>query len=64
MDYVLDTHIHTISSGHAYSTLTETAAGARGAGMGLTAITAPGPMTPGSANSLYFLTFRRCRGLW
>ncbi len=58
MDYVLDTHIHTISSGHAYSTLTENAAAAREAGMRLIAITDHGPMTPGSANYLYFLNFK------
>jgi len=58
MDYLLDTHIHTISSGHAYSTLTENAAAARLAGMALIAITDHGPLTPGSAHELYFMNFK------
>lgn len=44
---VVDTHIHTISSGHAYSTLAENCSEAAKKGMRLIAITDHGPAMPG-----------------
>lgn len=44
---VVDTHVHTISSGHAYSTLAENCIEAAGKGMKLIAITDHGPAMPG-----------------
>lgn len=55
MKYVLDTHCHTISSGHAYSTVTEYAKEASEKGLELIAITDHAPKMPGSCSSLYFL---------
>lgn len=55
MKYVLDAHCHTISSGHAYSTVTEYAKEAAEKGLNLIAITDHAPKMPGSCSSLYFL---------
>lgn len=44
---VIDTHTHTISSGHAYSTLAENCSEAASKGMKLIAITDHGPAMPG-----------------
>lgn len=44
---VVDTHVHTISSGHAYSTLLENCSEAANKGMKLIAITDHGPAMPG-----------------
>jgi putative hydrolase len=44
---VVDTHVHTISSGHAYSTLGENCSEAGKKGMELIAITDHGPAMPG-----------------
>lgn len=55
MKYVLDTHCHTISSGHAYSSLTENIKYAQKIGLKLLAITDHAPKMPGAAEMLYFL---------
>lgn len=55
MKYELDTHIHTISSGHAYSTVTENAEYAAKAGLKLIATTDHAPQMPGSCGSFHFL---------
>lgn len=44
---VVDTHVHTIASGHAYSTLIENCVEAAGKGMKLIAVTDHGPAMPG-----------------
>lgn len=57
MKYVLDTHCHTVASGHAYSTITENAKYAHSLGLELIAITDHAPKMPGSSYGLYFLNF-------
>ncbi len=47
MKYLVDTHCHTISSGHAYSTITEIAETASEKGFKLIAMTDHGPAMPG-----------------
>jgi putative hydrolase len=54
MDYVLDTHCHTIVSGHAYSTLEEVVKKAADKGLELVAITDHAPGLPGGAHMFYF----------
>lgn len=54
MKYVLDTHTHTIASGHAYSTISEMARAAADKGLELLAITEHAPMMPGSCQQIYF----------
>ncbi len=53
--YILDVHCHTISSGHAYSTVTEYAAAAAENGLELIAVTDHAPEMPGSCSYLHFL---------
>jgi len=47
LKFLLDTHCHTISSGHAYSTITEIAGTAAEKGLKLIAMTDHGPAMPG-----------------
>lgn len=54
MKYVLDTHTHTISSGHAYNSLNEMMAAAADRGLSLLAITDHAPNIPGAACECYF----------
>ncbi|ABY92359.1 putative hydrolase [Thermoanaerobacter thermohydrosulfuricus] len=54
MKLVLDTHTHTISSGHAYSTITENAREAYKKGLQLICMTDHGPKMPGAAHLWYF----------
>ncbi|MBN4050867.1 MAG: phosphatase [Alkaliphilus sp.] len=54
MKYVLDTHCHTIASGHAYSTILEMADYAKKIDYKLIALTEHGPAMPGGANEIYF----------
>ena len=44
--YVLDSHTHTLASGHAYNTITEMAQAAADKGLSLLAITEHGPAMP------------------
>lgn len=53
-----DTHIHTIASGHAYSTLAENAAAAATRGLRLIAVTDHGPAMPGSPHIWFFHNMR------
>lgn len=53
-NYILDAHCHTISSGHAYSTVTECAKAASEKGLKLIAITDHAPKMPGSCGFLHF----------
>ena len=54
MNYILDTHTHTIASGHAYSTIREMAYKANEKGLELLGITEHGPAMPGSCHDFYF----------
>lgn len=54
MKYKFDAHIHSVASGHAYSTITENARFARQKGLDLIAITDHAPKMPGGAPKLYF----------
>lgn len=47
LKFLVDTHCHTISSGHAYSTISEIAETAREKGLKLIAMTDHGPAMPG-----------------
>ncbi|MEG1459032.1 MAG: phosphatase [Acetivibrio sp.] len=58
MKYVLDTHTHSIASGHAYSTVNEMVAYAKEIGLSLLSITEHAPNMPGSCHSFYFHNFR------
>ncbi len=54
MKYKFDAHIHSVASGHAYSTITENAKFAYKKGLDLIAITDHAPKMPGGAPKLYF----------
>lgn len=54
MDLTLDAHLHTIASGHAYSTIKEYADFAGQIGLSLIAITDHSPAMPGVAPEMYF----------
>jgi putative hydrolase len=59
MKIILDTHCHTIVSGHAYSTVGEYAKEASRKGLELIAITNHGPKTPGMlGDEIYFLNMK------
>lgn len=58
MRYVLDTHTHTIVSGHAYSTMKEMIDAAREKGLQLLAITDHGPALQGSCDEVYYHNLR------
>jgi putative hydrolase len=58
MKVVLDTHCHTIASGHAFSTVKECAEEAARKGLKLISITDHAPKMPGSASALYFLNLK------
>lgn len=55
MKYLLDVHCHSVSSGHAYSTVTENINYAKGIGLKLLAITDHAPKMPGSCGNFHFL---------
>lgn len=54
MQIETDTHTHTISSGHAYSSLAENVAAARAAGIKLMAMTDHAPSMPGAPHIWHF----------
>lgn len=54
MKYVLDSHSHTLASGHAYNTIREMACAAKEKGLELLAITEHAPQMPGSCHDFYF----------
>lgn len=58
MNFVLDTHTHTVASGHAYCTIREMAKAASEKGLELLGITEHGPMMPGSCHEFYFSNIR------
>jgi putative hydrolase len=54
MKFILDVHLHTISSGHAYSSATENAAHAASIGLTHIGIADHGPAMPGAPPFYYF----------
>lgn len=58
MKYVVDTHSHTIASGHAYNTLSEMAAAGKAAGLQALAVTDHAPGIPGTCEEIYFWNFK------
>ena len=58
MEYRLDSHTHTLASGHAYNTITEMAAAAAQKGLDLLAITEHAPAMPGTAVEFYFMNLK------
>lgn len=58
MNYVVDTHTHTIASGHAYNTLFENMKEASEKGMQVVACTDHGPEMPGASHIWYFANFK------
>ena len=58
MKFKLDSHTHTIVSGHAYNTILEMAGAASRAGLELLAITEHAPAMPGSCKDIYFYNLK------
>lgn len=54
MNIGVDTHAHTVASGHAYNTIREMAAAGAAAGLEALALTEHSPEMPGSTNLFYF----------
>jgi putative hydrolase len=57
MKFVLDSHTHTIASGHAYNTIREMVIAAKEKGLELLAITDHGPKMTGAFSEFYFVNF-------
>lgn len=55
MKYIIDTHTHSIASGHAYNTIREMARTALEHGIKYLGITEHAPKMPGTCHDLYFL---------
>ena len=53
MQFIADLHIHSIASGHAYSTVNENAKAAADRGLQLIALTDHGPKMPGGPHLYY-----------
>jgi putative hydrolase len=58
MKFIADLHVHTVASGHAYSTIEEYVARARKAGLKMIAIADHGPAMPGAPHFYHFSNFR------
>lgn len=58
MKFLIDTHSHTIASGHAYSTINEMILAASKKGLKLLCITDHTPNMPGAAHEIYFRNFK------
>lgn len=58
MKYILDSHTHTIASGHAYSTIHEMARAASEKGLKLLGITEHSMAMPGTCSDFYFTNFK------
>ncbi len=54
MQFVADLHVHTVASGHAYSTVAEIASVAADKGLALIALTDHGPAMPGGPHAYHF----------
>ncbi|WP_196601861.1 phosphatase [Pectinatus frisingensis] len=58
MKDVLDMHMHTIMSGHAYSSLSEMIVAGRQKGLSLIGVTEHAPALPGTCHDMYFHNFK------
>ncbi len=58
MNIEVDSHTHTVASGHAYSTIDENVQAAAARGIKLLAITDHGPSMPGAPHIWYFMNMR------
>jgi len=58
MKVIADLHVHTVASGHAYSTILENVRGAVERGIELIAITDHGPAMPGAPHKYHFSNLR------
>ena len=58
MKDILDVHIHTTASGHAYSTFGEVIAAAKSKGLELVGIADHAPSVPGVSHSFHFVNFK------
>ncbi len=54
MKFVIDTHTHTLASGHAYNTMMEMVTAAKDKGLELLCITEHSMAMPGTCDSIYF----------
>jgi len=63
MKLVADLHLHTIASGHAYSTIEEYVARAKKIGLKAIAITDHGPAMPGGPHQYHFSNMRMIPGV-
>ena len=61
MKDLLDVHMHTIASGHAYSTLREMITAGRAKGLRLMGFSEHAPQMPGTCSDMYFCNFRVIR---
>ncbi len=61
MKDILDVHVHTTASGHAYSTLGEVVATAKKKNLQLVGIADHAPFMPGATHDFYFLNFKVIR---
>ena len=61
MKDILDVHVHTTASGHAYSTFGEVIAAARKKNLELIGIADHAPSVPGAIHSFYFANFKVIR---
>ena len=57
MKDVLDVHVHTTASGHAYSTLGEVITAAKRKNLELVGIADHAPLMPGATHNFYYLNF-------
>lgn len=58
MNMTADLHVHTVASGHAYSTILEMAKAAKARGLKVIAVTDHGPAMPGGPHPYYFGNLR------
>ena len=61
MQDLLDVHMHTLASGHAYSTVREMIDAAKSRGLSLVGISEHGPAMQGSCPEIYFCNFKVIR---
>lgn len=61
MKLILDTHTHTLASGHAYNSINEMVRAAADKGLELLGITEHAPAMPGSCHEFYFHNLRALR---
>ena len=61
MKDILDVHVHTTASGHAYSTFGEVVNAAKSKGLELVGIADHAPLMPGATHNFYYLNFKVIR---